>query len=227
MGSEAPGPSSSAGLAGTPAEEADAPASGGAPSPPDRDYPSLDLAFDVVAQRREFAAQFQPQAIEVAARRRFRVGGDGRHGAILAPSRRATVPWSEPGAVNSRRRASWVATWPRGRVSDTRPRRYSVSTSGALRVRRRGTLCWRSRGANPRRPSREGETREGLPLRLFPPAPPTLLHEHVGGASRPTTWYTVLAEPGALIPGGRRGSFGEPTRAPAQAVSASAPDVTA
>ena len=50
VGSEAPGPSSSAGLAGTLAEEADHPASGDPPSPPDREYPSLDLAFDQVGR---------------------------------------------------------------------------------------------------------------------------------------------------------------------------------
>ena len=41
----------------------------------------------------------------------------------------------------------------------------------------------------------------------FPTAPPTSQREHVGGASRPAPrpCYTVLAELGVLIPGGRRG----------------------
>ena len=54
-------------------------------------------------------------------------------------------------------------------------------------------------------PSRPGSPRG--PGDAFPTAPPTSQREHVGGASRPAPrpCYTVLAELGVLIPGGRRG----------------------
>ena len=117
---------------------------------------------------------------------------------------------SEPGVVTSRRRASWVATWPRGRVSDTPPTSLQ-EPSGALRVLGAGVLSWYAVLAEPGElipGGRRGRGRlEALPLRLFPTAPPTSQREHVGGASRPAPrpCYTVLAELGVLIPGGRRG----------------------
>ena len=61
--------------------------------------------------------------------------------------RRATMCQSEPGVVTSRRRALGRHVAPGTRFRQ-RPRRRSVSTSGALRVRPRGRaiLCWRSWG---------------------------------------------------------------------------------